>query len=397
MNWIENTDTVKNGLHTVLDDVAPGQVLQYHKIFAQYSPAPLKHLGALARRFGVADIAVKDESGRFGLGAFKVLGASYAIGRYLCARLHKDVATVSLDELRQEKTKAALGEITFATATDGNHGVGVAWTARQLGYKAVIFMPEGSTERRLQNIARFGAAVSITDMNYDDTVRHVAALAAKNGWTVVQDTSWEGYEDVPRWIMQGYSTTAGEVIGELGEDAPTHVFLQAGVGAFASVMAATFTHAYPKNPPRIVVVEPDHADCFYRSMKAGQKTAVTGKLQTIMAGLACGEPNPIAWDILRQCGDMFLSVPDWVAANGMRILGNPLKGDERIISGESGAVTAGALFNIMENPALAKLKQALGLDEQSRIVLFSTEGDTDSVVYRQIVWDGAYPAPTFGN
>lgn len=393
MNWIANTGIEKANLHTILDEVDPAQVMHYHQNFSAYAPAPLRHLHALAKRLGVADIAVKDESGRFGLGAFKVLGASYAVGSCLCKLLHKDIATVTLDELRQENTRDAIGEITFATATDGNHGKGVAWTAKQLGYKAVIFMPEGSTQRRLQNIADLGAEASITDMNYDDTVRYVAAQAAEHGWVVVQDTAWEGYEDVPRWIMQGYSTTAAEVIAELGEHAPTHVFLQAGVGAFASVIAAAFTRAYPQNPPRIVVVEPDQADCFYRSVKAGKWTAVTGKMQTIMAGLACGEPNPIAWDILQKCGDMFLSVPDWMSANGMRILGNPLEDDARVVSGESGAVTLGVLASIMQDASFADLKQALVLDQNARVVFFSTEGDTDPTVYRKIVWEGAYAAP----
>lgn len=396
MNWIENAAVEKTGLHTLLDEVDPAMVMRYHQAFRAYSMPPLVHLDALARRLGLRDIAVKDESGRFGLGAFKVLGASFAIGNCLCALLHKDIATVSLEELRQENTRSAIGEITFATATDGNHGKGVAWTAKQLGYKAAVFMPEGSTQKRLDNIRELGATASITDMNYDDTVRYVAEQARRNGWTVVQDTAWEGYEDVPRWIMQGYATTAEEVIANLGKDTPTHVFLQAGVGAFASVMAAAFTRAYPKNPPKIVVVEPDQADCFYRSIKAGEKTAVTGRMRTIMAGLACGEPNPIAWEILKKCGDLFVSAPDWVAANGMRILGNPLEDDIRVISGESGAVTLGVLAAIMERPEFSGLKQTLALDEQSRVVLFSTEGDTDPGVYRQIVWNGAYPAPAQG-
>ncbi len=393
MNWLENKNTQKKNLHTLLEDIDSSAVLRYHKLFEAYTRPPLVHLSRLADHFGIADIAVKDESRRFGLSAFKVLGASFAVGNCLCKMLHKDIASVSLDELRQENTRGALGEITFATATDGNHGRGVAWTAKQLGYKAVIYMPEGTTKQRLNNIRELGAKADITDMNYDDTVRFVASEAHKNGWVMVQDTAWEGYEDVPRWIMQGYATTAREVIDDLDGLAPTHLFVQAGVGAFAASMAAAFIHAFPDHPPKIVVVEPDQADCFYRSIKSGKKTAVTGRMQTIMAGLACGEPNPMAWNILRKCGDFFLSVPDWVTADGMRLLGNPLSGDASVISGESGAVTAGALAAILERPELARLKQKMGFDSHSRVVLYSTEGDTDPSVYRNIVWRGAYPAP----
>ena len=393
MKWMENPHVNKVHLHSPLDEADAAVVARYHRLFPAYNCPPLVHLPALAARLGLDTVCVKDESVRFGLNAFKVLGASYAVGRCLCELLHKDIATVTLEELRQENTRAAVGEITFAAATDGNHGRGVAWTAKQLGYKAAIFMPQGSTAQRLEHIRALGARAEILDMNYDDTVRFVAAKAAKNGWTVVQDTAWEGYEDVPRWIMQGYATTAREVMQALDGKAPTHLFLQAGVGAFASVMAAAFVRAYPENPPKIVVVEPENADCFYRSVKADDCTAVTGRMETIMAGLACGEPNPIAWEILKRAGDCFLSVPDWVAADGMRILGNPLQGDARVVSGESGAVPAGALAAVMTRKELAALRKALGLGKQSRVVLFSTEGDTDPAMYRKIVWNGAWAEP----
>lgn len=340
----------------------------------------------LAELLGIYGIYVKDESCRFGLNAFKVLGGSYAIARLVARKVGRNTAAVSLTEIR--RVLEDLGGVTFATATDGNHGRGVAWTAARLGQKAVVYMPQGSSAARVRNIAATGAQVYVTDLNYDDTVRSASETARREGWELIQDTAWEGYQNVPLWIMQGYGTMAVEAMEQLSER-PTHIFLQAGVGSFPAALAAAFAVAWADHPPKVIIVEPQKADCFFRSTKAGSISAVTGDLDTIIAGLACGEPNPTAWDILARYTHTFASVPDWVAARGMRILGNPLPGDERVISGESGAVTMGLLSLLSRNGRFSGLTKALELDHRSRVLLFSTEGDTDPEMYRKIVWDGA--------
>ena len=255
-------------------------------------------------------------------------------------------------------------------------------------------MPKGSTETRLKNILAENATATIEEVNYDECVRMAAAAAAKtpNG-VVVQDTAWKGYEEIPSWIMQGYGTMALEAdqqLKDLGIDRPTHVFVQAGVGSLAGAVQGYFANKYPDNPPTVVVVEADAAACLYKGAVQGdgEEAIVDGDMQTIMAGLACGEPNTISWDILKNHVSVFTAAPDWVAAKGMRMLAAPIKGDVPVTSGESGAAPFGVLAEIMTNPAYADLKEALSLNKESKVLLFSTEGDTDPDRYKEIVWDG---------
>jgi diaminopropionate ammonia-lyase len=373
-----------------VDPASLDEVFRFHQSFPQYAATPLARLSALAARWGVGEIFVKDESLRFGLNAFKVLGATYAIGRVLARRLGTSLDHLPFPALQDPATKKKLEPLTFAATTDGNHGRGVAWTAAQLGFPATIYMPKGTTATRLENIRKLGQKAEITEMNYDDTVRWVADQAQKNGWEVIQDTAWDGYVDVPKWIMQGYSTVARETVDQLGGIVPTHVFLQAGVGAFAAIMAALLLGRYGARSPQVIVVEAHPAECFYESIRLGKKTAVTGDLNTIMAGLACGEPNPLAWDILKDCGQAFVAAPNEAAAHGMRVLGNPLVGDPRVVSGESGAVGPGVLGWLTQKAGYRQIKDGLGIGPGSRILCFSTEGDTDPQVYRDVVWEGAY-------
>lgn len=367
----------------------------FHRSFPQYASTPLAKLDILAKTLGVGKVFVKDESYRFGLNAFKVLGGSFAMAKYLAQRLGKDIAELPYEKLISSEVKEALGNVIFYTATDGNHGRGVAWTANKLRQKSVVYMPFGSSETRLKNIQNEGAEASITDMNYDDAVRLAAKNADENNGVVVQDTAWDGYEEIPAWIMQGYGTMALEAIEQLkaqGIERPTHIFVQAGVGSLAGAVQGVFASIYENDPPKTVIAESNLADCLYRSAEAkdGKPRVVGGTMQTIMAGLACGEPNTIGWEILRNHSDVFVSCPDWVAANGMRILGNPLGNDMRVISGESGAVTTGLLETIMRDEEMKELKEKLGLDENSVVLMFSTEGDTDPDKYREIVWKGSY-------
>ncbi|HHN8468950.1 diaminopropionate ammonia-lyase [Clostridioides difficile] len=373
------------------------KVRNFHKSFPQYKETPLANLEGLAKKLGVAGVYVKDESYRFGLNAFKVLGGSYSMGRYLAQRLDTDISELGYDKLTSKEIKEKLGEITFFTATDGNHGRGVAWTANKLGQKSVVLMPKGSSEFRLNKIKGEGADASITDLNYDDAVRLANDYAeADDHGVMVQDTAWDGYEEIPAWIMQGYGTMAQEAIEQLkeyGVDRPTHVFVQAGVGSLAGAVQGYVASIYDECPIT-VVVEADEADCYYKSAEAGdgKPRFVGGDMPTIMAGLACGEPNTIGFEVLKNHAAAFVSAPDWVSAKGMRTLGNPLNGDEKVISGESGAVTTGLLVAAMEREDLADLRIDLKLDENSRILLISTEGDTDPDKYRSIVWDGEYPS-----
>jgi diaminopropionate ammonia-lyase len=367
------------------------KVRAFHKSFPMYRETPLAQLPETAKEMGLDKIYVKDESYRFGLNAFKVLGGSFAIGNYLARKLNKSIDEVSFSMLLDPEVKKQLGDLTFVTATDGNHGRGVAWTANQLGMKSVVYMPKGSAEERLENIRAAGADASITDLNYDDAVRLANRQAEEKGWIVVQDTAWEGYEEIPTWIMQGYGTMGLEAFEQLPEK-PTHIFLQAGVGSMAGAMAGLLSDIYGEDRPIIVIVEPNKADCLFRTAEANDGTLhiVTGNMDTIMAGLACGEPCSIGWNVLKNYADFFISCPEYVAANGMRILGNPLGKDDRVISGESGAAAFGAIAEIMKNPELANMKEALGLDENSRVLCFSTEGDTDKENYKAIVWEGKY-------
>ena len=367
-------------------------VQAFHESFPEYSPTPLVRLNALAKDLGIKGIFVKDESKRFGLNAFKVLGGSHAIGRRIARMLGVEFSVLSCALLTSAETRAKLDGLTFITATDGNHGRGVAWTAQRLGQKSVVYMPRGTARERLENIRRLGATADITDMNYDDTVRYCSRLADENGWILVQDTSWPGYEEIPRWIMQGYTTMGLEIARQMGGEMPTHIFLQAGVGAMAGAMAGFFADLCGNAPPMITVVEPHRANCFYRTAAAndGKLHAVGGDLNTIMAGLACGEPCPLAWELLRSTAANYASIPDWVAAEGMRLLDRPLPGDTAVCSGESGASAFGFAVEALRR---RDLRERLGLDEHSRILCISTEGDTDRENYRRILRDNAWPRP----
>ena len=364
---------------------------KFHNTFSMYQETPLVSLQSLAEKLQVKSIYLKDESKRFGLNAFKVLGASYAIANEIGRRIGKEIIELSAESILSKETKEKIGDITFVTATDGNHGRGVAWTANKLGQKAVVYMPKGSALERLENIRAEGAEAEITDMNYDDAVRLAQKMAEEKGWIVVQDTAWEGYEDIPRWIMQGYTTMGHEIMEQIPEK-PTHIFLQAGVGSMAGAMTGFFSNLYKEDKPIIVIVEPAKADCLFQTAKAddGKLHTVTGDMDTIMAGLACGEPCTIGWDVLKGYADAFIRCPEYAAADGMRILASPVKGDTAVTAGESGAAAFGCMANILMDADLAEWKKLLKLDGNAKILCISTEGDTDQKNYQDVVWGGKY-------
>ena len=395
IKWASNTMPKTEDKELAIMDLKNVQTaMNFHKSFPQYSVTPLVRLKELAELCGIKEIFVKDEAWRFGLHAFKVLGGSFAMARHIAKITGRDISELTYEKLTSPELKKETGELTFFSATDGNHGRGVAWSANKLCQKSVILMPKGSAKMRLDNILREGAKATIEEENYDECVRMAAKIAEDTpGGVMVQDTAWPGYEEIPAWIMQGYGTMAMEAdnqMEELDANPPTHVIVQAGVGSLAGAVVGYFANKYPDNPPIFIVAESDQADCLYRSAITGDGSikTVDGDMQTIMAGLACGEPNTSSWQILKDKVGVFASCPDWVAARGMRILGMPVRGDSVIISGESGAVTTGLLAYAMMDEEMKPMREAMKLDKDSRVLLFSTEGNTDRENYRHILWDG---------
>ncbi|WP_299981204.1 diaminopropionate ammonia-lyase [Desulfobacula sp.] len=362
------------------------RVVNFHKSLPDYKPTPLIRLSSLADKLGIDELLIKDESQRFDLNAFKVLGASYAIAKVLGNKLNLSNDELTFERIVSEQFK--FKKIIFATATDGNHGRAVAWTAEKFGCKAVVYLPKGSSLARLKAIKQFGATASIVNQNFDDTVIYAEKMAKENGWILLQDTSWAGYGEVPIHIMQGYFTLITEFLYQAQEIWPTHVFLQAGVGSFAAAILACLCSFTNKTTPIFVIVEPHGAPCLYESIKLcdGEPFKVKGDLPTIMAGLACGEPSHIGLRILNAAASAFIKCSDDVARRGMRVLGNPLAGDQAIISGESGAVTLGLVYELFSNKRHGNLKDDLCITGNSKILLFSTEGDTDPEAYREVVW-----------
>ncbi|NLC63372.1 MAG: diaminopropionate ammonia-lyase [Thermoanaerobacterales bacterium] len=372
------------------------KVRDFQKSFPEYCITPLCRLQGLADHLNIDRIWIKNESCRFGLNSFKVLGSTYAIGKYLSKSIGKDIGDCPFDLLSSDSVKKKIGRKLFVTATDGNHGRAVAWAAKRFGHDSVVFLPRNSARIRLENIIREGAEASILDMNYDDAVRYGKLYADQRGGVVVQDTAWEGYTDIPMWIMQGYATLIDEAMEQLdalNERLPTHVFLQAGVGSFAGAIQGYLYNLSVKKRPITVIIEPQTAACLFKSEESGEGEpyAVKGDLVTIMAGLACGEPNIVSLNILRNFADAFIACKDSVAARGMRILGNPLNGDPIIIAGASGAVGLGVASLILERREFEEVKDRLGLNQNSRILVINTEGDTEPELYRKIVWDGLFP------
>lgn len=361
-------------------DIA-GQVRKFHQAVPGYAPTPMREMTELAKTMHVGQLLVKDESGRFGLNAFKGLGGVYALSLALGKLLDLSQEEITFPLLCTPENRQRLKGITFATATDGNHGKGVAWAAGLLGCPSFVYMPKGSSPRRAQAIREAGRAqVTITEWGYDETVAYVSALARKRGWVLVQDTSWPGYEEVPRHIMQGYTTMVDEALAQMDGEAPTHVFLQAGVGAMAGAVTGYLAARYGEKLPKIILVEPYEAACIFASVKAGDGIphGAEGNGETIMAGLNCGQPCTVAWPILRDYSAYALACGDDAARRGMRVLK-----EYGIVSGESGASAFGTFLELMEVP---QYRAQLGIQGDSRILFFSTEGNTDPESYREIVY-----------
>jgi diaminopropionate ammonia-lyase len=352
----------------------------FHQSLPGYLATPLVNLEELASRFGIDALLVKDESQRFDLKAFKVLGASYAIAKEIKKQLGLNDEELNFDAITAHKS--AFESLTFVTATDGNHGRAVAWCAEKFGCKAVVFMPKGTSKFRLQAIQSHGAKAEITELNYDETVLFSAQKAKENNWVLLQDSSWERYKTVPKYIMQGYFSLGSEFEDQT-ETWPTHVLAQAGVGSFAASIFSYFL-ASQKPTPKLILVEPTGAACFFNSIQIGDgKPHLTKELNTMMAGLSCGQPSMLAWDIIKPNCDAFVICNDQLAKKGMQLLANPIANDAFVVSGESGAVPIGLVNEICTNQKYSLVKEKLKFDGNSKILIFSTEGDTDPTVYKK--------------
>jgi diaminopropionate ammonia-lyase len=376
------------------------QVSDFHRQLPGYHISPLKSLPGLATMIGVGGIWVKDEAHRMDLNSFKILGGFYAVYRTIRAELGlADDQELTYAQVMADDVQARLADITFVAATDGNHGRGVAQAATQLGCKSIIYVHKNTSPARIKSIRDKGAEVHVVDGDYEDAIWQLGIDAAKHdNWRIISDTSWEGYEEVPAWVMQGYTTMMAETQVQLAAQGlikPTHIFVQGGVGALAAATIGFYRQRFGDDQPVVVVVEPSAAACLLESAKAGdgEPHAVEGDLQTIMAGLVCRRPSPLAWDVLWDFADAFVSCPDYVAAKGMRVYAVPLKGDPFLISGESGAVTLGALMFISEYPEFAPLKDQLRLGPNSQVLLINSEGNTDPEYFRRVVWEGTEPVP----
>ena len=367
------------------------EVERFLKFREDAAATPLVALPALADVLGVGTIHVKDEGQRLGLGSFKALGGAYAVIRLVLEEAARHFeCDVGFADLDRPSVRAVAAKMTFACATDGNHGRSVAQGSQRVGARSVIFVHGGVSDERVAAIARFGAEIVRVDGTYDETVAEAAHVAEQNGWSIVSDTSWLGYERIPGLVMQGYTAIAHEALDQLDRP-PTHVFVQAGVGGIAAALAGHFAETLGGDRPTFVVVEPARAACILATARIGRVTKVDHGEPTVMAMLECYEPSLVAWRVLSRVADAFMTVEEEDAVAAMNRLARPAGGDPAIVSGESGCVGLAGLARALVEP---DLRAALRLDPSSRILLVNTEGATDLGRYEQLV--GASPAVVAG-
>lgn len=366
---------------------AAREVERFLSFRANHNPTPLRSLSGLAGQLGVASIHMKDEGFRLDLGSFKALGGSYAVIRLVLEEASRQFGKpVDIGELDTAAVRRIAEGMTVGCATDGNHGKSVAAGAQLVGAKAAIFVHSGVSDERVAAIAQYGAEMIRIEGTYDDSVAAAERICRENGWIVVSDTSWPGYERIPGLVMQGYTAMLREAVAGLPQ-APTHVFMQAGVGGLAAAVAGYFDIVFGNARPRFVVVEPDRAACLFASARAGRLVKVDHDEPTIMAMLECYEPSLVAWRILARKADAFMTVSEEEAAETMRSLARPVAGDPAIVAGESGGAGLAGFLNAMKD---SEKRAALGLDANSRIFVINTEGATDQARYEEIV--GRAPA-----
>ena len=350
-----------------------------------YAPTPLVALPALAKELGIGRIDYKDEGPRFGLGSFKALGGAYAAIRVLQRELSRQLGhAIELADIRSGKLADACAEITLVSATDGNHGRSLAWGCQRFGAPCRIYIHAEVSEGRAQAMRDLGAEVVRIAGDYDASVALAREEAEANGWFVVSDTSWPGYTAPPRDVMAGYGVMTREICDALAE-APTHVFLQGGVGGLAASVAAALRQHWGASTPRVVIVEPEWAACLFESARAGVATTVHITDETIMAGLSCGEPSEMAWEILAEEASDFLTIPDAIVAPTVRLLARPMGDDPAIEAGESAVAGLAAVIAARQDAALSA---TLKLGPESRVLLIGSEGVTDPEIFAGIMAEG---------
>ncbi|MGY8871247.1 MAG: diaminopropionate ammonia-lyase [Pseudomonadales bacterium] len=353
------------------------------KTWPAYSETPLHSLEAMAKDAGLGALWYKDESQRFGLKSFKALGGAYAVACQLQNVLEAQLGKrPSIAELLDGQLKDALSEIVVSCATDGNHGRSVAWGAQMFGCGCVIYIHRDVSEGRKQAMQAFDAEVIRITGNYDESVRQADLDAKANGRIIVSDTSYEGYMEVPKDVALGYTVMLAEIVEQLEGEVPTHVFIQGGVGGLASAVAGYFWDLWGERRPRFVVVEPVEANCLQLSAKAGKPVVVDGDLNTLMAGLACGEVSALAWKILSNGADDFMTLSEEAVAETMRMLAKGYKSDPEIEAGESAVPGLAAAVIAAQQ---GEFSNALNLNAQSKVLVIGTEGATDPELYKQLV------------
>ena len=372
---------------SALDDQTCSRARAAITSWSNYAPTPLHSLPALAHEIGIGQLLYKDESTRFGLGSFKALGGAYAVLHSVAQEISVRGSTATdIKALMTGQLSEAAGEITVATATDGNHGRSVAWGAGNVGCKCVIYMHAEVSPGRQSAVEAFGAEVVRVPGDYGESARQAAQDAAANGWLLVSDTAWPGYTEIPRAVMAGYTVMSTEAMDQLPATTPTHVFVQGGCGGLAGAVCTDLWHRYESQRPRFVVVEPVPADCLFQSAVAGAVVNISVTRESVMGGLSCGEVSLLGWDILESGADHFLTIEDDAVGPLMKQLAQGRGDDPRIVAGE--AAVAG-LAGCIAARADADLCQTLALNEQSTVLIFGTEGATDPTVYRQLVGSAA--------
>ncbi|WP_201834759.1 diaminopropionate ammonia-lyase [Microvirga zambiensis] len=365
-----------------LGERAAGEAGRYLSFRDNHAPTPLHALPVLASELGLGTIHVKDEGFRLGLGSFKALGGSYAVIRLVLEEAGRRLGRpVDVAELHAPEIRAVAAGMTFACATDGNHGRSVAQGAQLVGARAVIFVHSGVSAERVAAIARFGAQMVRVEGTYDDSVAEAERVAAEKNWIVVSDTSWPGYERIPGLVMQGYTAMVREALRQLPEP-PTHVFVQAGVGGVAAAVAGHLSLVLGDRRPVFVVVDPARAACLFESARAGHPVKIAHGEPTVMAMLECYEPSLVAWRVLSRAADAFMTIDEEDAVAVMKRLAHPVGKDPAIVAGESGGV---GLAGLMRAATDAEMRTALGLDETSRVFVINTEGATDPQRFAALV------------
>ena len=350
----------------------------------KYTPTSLVSLKNMAASFGIENIYYKDESKRFNLGSFKALGGAYGVMHYLKNKIQEKINTdVSSEDIRFEKYINLTQDLVVTTATDGNHGRSVAYGASLFGCKCKIFIHSEVSEGRKDAMEKLGAEVIRVKGNYDDSLRECINKAKKNHWQVISDTSYEGYTEYPRFIMAGYTVLAREIVNQLSKKSiPTHIFLQAGVGGFAAAMCTIFLNEWGGKKIKIIIVEPNYAPCLIESAIDGEPKVFDIKKETIMTGLSCGEPSILAWEILSECTDLFMTISDDKIPGLMRVMAKGYENDIGVEAGECSVSGLAALASLKDNTCLAN---ELDLDHKSRVLMIGTEGATDPDIYKSII------------